>query len=277
MNLRAMFRKPPPEAPPAEDARFAAFAYPRVTSFFWTPRDRLNFGDYLASAVVARMLARCEMLADEPAARATTLFSIGSVLHFARDGETVWGSGRNGKIADEAHGFSSLDVRAVRGPLTRDWLLSRGVSCPAVFGDPALLIPQLFPTRFRRSVTPGRIGIVPNLNDLPLVDDSRVIDPTKRWDAVIDAILSCELVIASSLHGLIVADAFGVPCAQVRFGPAEHDFKYEDYHRGAGRTDFWSNASIEEAIARGPLPPIAFDVQPLMAAFPYDLWKAGNI
>lgn len=271
MNLRALFgRTETPESKPEQ--RFSAFAYPRVDIFFWTPRDRLNFGDYLASAVVARMLARREMLPDEPTGRATTLFSIGSVLHFARDGETVWGSGRNGKIADEAHGFAALDVRAVRGPLTRDWLTGRGIDCPAIFGDPALLLPQLFPTRFQRAPVPGKIGIVPNLNDLASVNDPRVIDPTARWDAVIDEILSCELVVGSSLHGLIVADAFGVPCAQVRLGPAEHDFKYEDYHRGAGRTEFWSSTSIEEAIARGPLPAIAFDPEPLLAAFPYDLW-----
>jgi pyruvyltransferase len=275
MNLRALFAKPQPEVR-REDERFPAFAYPRVDIFFWSPRDRLNFGDYLASAVVARMLALREILADEPVGRPTTLFSIGSVLHFARDGETVWGSGRNGKIAEDAHDFSGLDVRAVRGPLTCDWLLSRGIACPAIFGDPALLIPQLFPNRFRRDATPGRIGIVPNLNDLPLVDDPRIIDPTDRWDTVIDAILSCEFVVASSLHGLIVADAFGVPCAQVRLGPSEHDFKYEDYHRGAGRTAFWSSNSAEEAIARGPLPPITFDPGPLMTAFPYDLWEAGG-
>ncbi|MCZ8368421.1 MAG: polysaccharide pyruvyl transferase family protein [Porphyrobacter sp.] len=275
MNLRALFARPQPEER-KDDERFPAFAYPRVDIFFWSPRNKLNFGDYLASAVVARMLARREMLADEPVGLPTSLFSIGSVLHFARDGETVWGSGRNGKIADEAHGFSCLDVRAVRGPLTREWLVSRGIACPAIFGDPALLIPQLFPTRFRRAATPGKIGIVPNLNDLALVHDPRVIDPTARWDTVIDAILSCEFVVASSLHGLIIADAFGVPCTQVRLGPLEHDFKYEDYHRGAGRTLFWSSGSIEESIARGPLPPTAFDPAPLMAAFPYDLWEAGS-
>ena len=93
MNLRALFARPQPETR-KEDERFPAFAYPRVDIFFWSPRDRLNFGDYLASAVVARMLARREMLADEPVGQPTTLFSIGSVLHFARDGETVWGSGR---------------------------------------------------------------------------------------------------------------------------------------------------------------------------------------
>ncbi len=274
MNLGALFRRPDREAA-KEDGRFVPWRHPRVDAFYWSPQGRINFGDYLASAVVARMLARREMVPDEPTVQAATLFSIGSVLHFARDGDTVWGSGRNGKIGEEEHRFARLDVRAVRGPLTREWLTGRGIPCPAVFGDPALLIPQLFPTRFRREAVPGRIGVVPNLNDLALVDDPRVIDPTQRWDAVIDAILACEMVVASSLHGLIVADAFGVPCAQVRFGPAEHEFKYADYHRGAGRAEFWTSDSVEAAIDRGSLPPIAFDPEPLLAAFPYDLWEAS--
>lgn len=258
-----------------DEAGFVPFAHPRVAIFYWTPPARLNFGDYLAHAVVSRMLALREIVPEEPSARPATLFSVGSVLHFASGGETVWGSGRNGKIAEAEHRFAALDVRAVRGPLTRQFLLARGIACPAVFGDPALLLPRLFPTRFRRAAVPGRIGIVPNLNDLALVDDPRVIDPTRPWDAVIDAILSCEFVVASSLHGLIVADAFGVPCAPVRFSPTEHDFKYHDYHEGAGRREFWSSDSVEEALERGPLPPIAFDPEPLLAAFPYDLWTQG--
>ena len=256
----------------AEETEFAPYAFPRVNIFYWTPASRVNFGDYLAYAIVARMLALQEIVPGEPSEHPASLFSIGSVLHFARDGDTIWGSGRNGKITGQDHRFKRLDVRAVRGPLTRDFLLERDIECPAIFGDPALLIPRLFPTRFRRAATPGKIGVVPNLNDLDIVNDGRVIDPTRRWDAVIDEILSCEFVVASSLHGLIVADAFGVPCAHVRFSGTEPDFKYSDYHHGAGRTEFWSSSSVDEALSRGPLPPISFDPEPLLAAFPYDLW-----
>lgn len=267
-RLNAWFRKNAPE----EDSEFRPYRYPQVETFFWTPKDGLNFGDYLASAVVSRMLARKEIISDEPTGKTTTLFSVGSVLHFAKDGASIWGSGRNGKIPDDEHRFSSLDVRAVRGPLTRQFLLKKGIRVPEVFGDPALLVPHLFPTRFARSVTPGKIGIVPNLHDVKLVDRPDVIDPTQRWDIVIDAILSCEFIVASSLHGLIIADAFGVPSARVRFSDAEPDFKYTDYHEGAGRSNHWCSNSVEEAISRGPLPAISFDPAPLMAAFPYDLW-----
>lgn len=270
-RLARLFGLPEKDSP-GEERRFAPYRYPRINIFYWSPEGRLNFGDYLAYAVVARMLALQELVPNEPSENPTSLFSIGSVLHFARDGDTVWGSGRNGKISGEEHRFSRLDARAVRGPLTRAFLGERNIECPAIYGDPALLIPRLFPSRFTWTPTPGKVGIVPNLNDLSLVNDPRVIDPTQRWDAVIDEILSCEFVVASSLHGLIVADAFGVPCAQVRFSSTEHDFKYSDYHLGAGRSEFWSSDTVEEALCRGALPPISFDPEPLLAAFPYDLW-----
>jgi pyruvyltransferase len=252
---------------------FRPYRYPQVKIFFWSPQNCLNFGDYLASAVVSRMLAAREILADEPVDEPATLLSIGSVLHFAKDGDIVWGSGRNGKISDDRHAFSRLDVRATRGPLTRRFLLDRGIAVPKVYGDPALLLPHLFPTRFRRAPTPGKIGIVPNLNDLSVIDRGDIIDPTRRWDLVIDEILSCEMIVASSLHGLIVADAFGIPAAHVRFSDVEPDFKYIDYYEGAGRSNFWSSNSIEEAMSRGPLPPLSFDSEALLSAFPYDLWS----
>lgn len=253
---------------------FRPFRYPRVEIFYWSPQDRLNFGDFLAPVVVSRMLAAKELLAEEPVSEAATLLSIGSVLHFAKDGDVIWGSGRNGKIPDESHAFSRLDVRATRGPLTRRFLESKGIGAPEVYGDPALLLPHLFPTRFKRAPLAGKIGIVPNLNDLGAIDCDQLIDPTRRWDLVIDEILSCEMIVSSSLHGLIVADAFGIPAAQVRFSDAEAEFKYIDYHAGVGRCEFWSSNSIEEAISRGPLPAITFDIEPLLSAFPYDLWPA---
>ncbi|MBB5733947.1 pyruvyl transferase [Altererythrobacter atlanticus] len=247
-------------------------SYPHVEIFFWKPAQGLNFGDYLASAVTQRMLAAREILFDEPAPKAR-LFTIGSVLHFAATGDTVWGSGRNGKISSEQHPFADLDVRAVRGPLTQKFLMDRGISVPSVFGDPALLIPRLFPQRFKRRTQPGKIGVVPNLHDRDLLDRDDVIDPMWNWGRVIDAICECEFIVSSSLHGLIIADAFGIPCSHVRLSETEPDFKYIDYCEGVGRSTFRSATSVEEALDAGPLSPPNFDAAPLLESFPYDLWE----
>ncbi len=250
-------------------------SYSRVDIFFWRPKHGINFGDYLASAIVQRMLARAELLSDEEVGKPRRLLSVGSVLHFAKDGDTLWGTGRNGKIGAEKHLFSSLDVRAVRGPKTRAFLIDRGLQVPEVYGDPGLLIPILFGNRFCKKAVSGRIGVIQNLNDAPInLRDNRLflIDPRERWSTVVDKILTCEFIISSSLHGLVVADAFGIPCRFVRLSEDEPDFKYLDYFGGVGRENLRPAKTITEALNEDPLPPIEFNSQSLMDAFPFDLW-----
>ena len=55
---------------------------------------------------------------------------------------------------------------------------------------------------------------------------------------MVEFLLGCELVVSSSLHGIIFAEAFGVPArwwAPPNGGAArtERAFKYQDYYAGA--------------------------------------------
>lgn len=72
------------------------------------------------------------------------LLSIGSVMHFAKDNDSIWGTGINGKINESHLKFKNLDVRAVRGPRTREFLMGRGIMVPEIYGDPGLLLPMFF-------------------------------------------------------------------------------------------------------------------------------------
>lgn len=242
----------------------------------WRPdRRRSNFGDALSAVVVEAMLAKRGLTLESPAPRPRKLLAIGSILHFAQEGDVVWGSGFNGKIPASAHRFSDLDVRAVRGPLTRDFLAERGVVTPAVYGDPALLLPVLFGDRFSRR-DDIRLSVMPNLHDLSLVAGRPdVISPFDPWGQVIDRLLGSQFVVASSLHGAIVAEAFGVPARFVRLSEFESRLKYDDYLLGTGRADEPFAYSIDEALDMGGMPPPRFDAAGLMAAFPFDLWTAG--
>ncbi len=65
-----------------------------------------------------------------------------------------------------------------------------------------------------------------------------VVYPTEPWDEVIRKILDSEFVISSSLHGLIIADAFGVPSRLLKITDTEPLFKYRDYYEGTGRPIF---------------------------------------
>ena len=57
-----------------------------------------------------------------------------------------------------------------------------------------------------------------------------LIDPTDKWENVIDAIVSCKSVVSSSLHGLICSDAYNIPNLWIdEFELKEGDFKFKDY------------------------------------------------
>jgi len=264
---------------------------PRVQIFSWNPRrstlpPRLarwlpvgrrvnNFGDLIGPLVVRRMLAR-HGLASAPAQRDCTLFSVGSVLHFAGDGDVIWGSGVNGKMPADSYLFRRLDVRAVRGPLTRDFLRERGAQVPATFGDPALLLPQLAPDLFATTPRDAHpVTIVPNFNDFAAyAGGSDVLDPRSPLEACLQRIAGSRLVVGSSLHAIVVAESLGIPARVVASG-AEHPFKYEDYYRGTGRQGVEAAESVEAAVSMGGRDLPQFDADDLMAAFPLDLWRGA--
>jgi pyruvyltransferase len=53
---------------------------------------------------------------------------------------------------------------------------------------------------------------------------------TSDVEGVLDQMLSCKYIITSSLHGLIIADAYGIPNAWLSSkSPAGFEFKFYDY------------------------------------------------
>lgn len=227
-----------------------------------------NFGDLIGPLVVGQLARSLPGRGHD-----RRLVCVGSILHFAKDGDVVWGTGRNGKITDAEHTWTNLDVRAVRGPRTRAWLLGRGIDTPAVYGDPGLLLPTVFP-KFAASVVREKRGVtvVPNMNDAATWRDvDGFLDPTARLWTCIRTIAESSHVVASSLHGIIVAETFGVPVS-LMLPEAEDLLKYRDHFEGTGRELPHASTTLEEALDN-PAPPLAeWDPQPLLDAFPRDLW-----
>lgn len=252
-------------------------AQPRGVHFFRKDYLIRNFGDELSPILVREVLRQhfSHKVRKLHPRRGRKLFAIGSILHFAKSGDFVWGSGVNGKVADEAHTFTSLDVRAVRGPLTRDYLLSRGIPCPPIYGDPALLLPRFMPAKSLPRRSPKDYIVIPNYNDLPLfVGERNVVSPLNPLRHVLAEIVSSKLVIASSLHGVILAEAYGVPAVLLMpDGHGEHVFKYRDYYSGTGRLEFPIAESVAEALKIGRAEAPDFDGDNLLKAFPLDFYR----
>lgn len=232
-----------------------------------------NFGDLLGPEIVKR-LALQRMTEEQWKAGRGRVLAVGSIMSLARDGDVVWGIGVNGKSLDKSYNLSKVSFHAVRGPLTREFVIGRGASCPEVFGDPGLLVPHLW-TEHELDGPEHAVTIVPNLNDLSLYDlsDPRILLPTSPLRDCLARIRNSRLVVGSSLHGIIVAEAFGIPARLITSG-VEPEFKYNDYYLGSGRDGFHPARSVEEAIEMGGEPLVRWDSKPLLDAFPMKLWPS---
>lgn len=117
---------------------------------YYDSEKPFNLGDTLSRVVVEWMLARKGLSLDSWVAHKKQLFAIGSGIMHSYADATLWGSGMEyppkGRIANvlNRNGFRKLDIRAVRGPLSREVLLKLGYNCPEVYGDPAILMPLIY-------------------------------------------------------------------------------------------------------------------------------------
>jgi len=128
--------------------------------------------------------------------------------------------------------------------------------------------------------------VVPHMSHMDSVivkklqQDSRfmVIDPMREPEIVVKELTSCKLILSSSLHGLVVADSFGIPNAHLEFAELEEgNFKFEDYFSGIGKEHtkytselLFDDEKLEKIIASyAPVHDLEQIQKGLISAFPY--------
>lgn len=247
-------------------------------------RNAYNLGDYFGVIVVNWMLQRKGLSLDDYVEKKKHLLTVGSGAVKSYQNMTIWGSGVERELPQRVRRFfqkswhRKLDIRAVRGPMSRAYLMKLGHKCPEVYGDPAILMPMIYS---KLAIRGGKydISIVPQLVTEQGIrekyPDAHIISMnTNDYKSVIDQIVQSKLIISSSLHGVILADAYGVPSIWYRGLGKDIDFKYKDYYASTGRTVEKIPTTIEEAMDCEPLP--LPDLKPLqeglLNSFPYDLW-----
>lgn len=251
--------------------RFSASLDGGIGLYYWDEAD--NLGDYL-SYVVCDHLVRNRIPSD--AHGSGVLYAIGSIIGFIRQDATVWGSGI--LSPDWAYRlyakFSNLDIRAVRGPNTAKVLRAVGKQVPDVYGDPAILMPLVYQPQSPE--ISQDVSFIPHFSDKTVVPQgvTRIEIQTHDYKAVIDQIVSSRRVISSSLHGIILAETYGVP-AVLLLHDYQNAFKYEDWYLSTGRRCVFAR-TFDEAMRMQPLPlPELNTLQKgLLDAFPTDMWKA---
>lgn len=241
----------------------------------WFPGP--NWGDAL-NPVLVRMLAGKPVKLTQ-AHYCDQYLAIGSILGNAHSRTTVWGSGfiRDGEMVPQ----EPKAIHAVRGPLTRAALIGAGIDCPEVYGDPALLLPLFYDPETPKLY---EIGIIPHYVDksnpwilaqsnLPGV---HIIDVEGDTWEFIRTVKACRIILSSSLHGLICADAYGVPNAWIKLsnGVVGGDFKFRDYRLSIGGCepvpiDVRTSTRLASVAKLAGIHPIHVDLRRLLTACPF--------
>ena len=212
---------------------------------------------------------------------------IGSIIDsLVNSNSIIWGAGL---ISDKVHvKHKPLKIHAVRGEYTWKKLLSYGIDCPKVFGDPALLLPLVYSPKLR---TNNRfIGIIPHVEDLSNINVCRLASLSnqvkiirlcgyKDWHDVIDEIYECDFIISSSLHGIIISDAYKIPNVWVEFSDnvIGKGFKFRDYYSSVNKTikepiRITDNTEIGDLIKCKELwRPAKINLNKLISACPFEI------
>lgn len=226
--------------------------------------------------------------------KAKNYLVIGSTIDMlCRNNTEVWGAGIID--ADKSLTIKPKRVHAVRGPLTRAKLLAEGIDCPEIYGDPALLAPLYYQPNKQKRYRYGIISHVSNqeVAENLLLDGKRLrecedvliirLGQYKHWHDIIDQICECKIILSSSLHGLIVAEAYNVPNVWIEFGKPliGGHFKFHDFFLSIHRDRENPVIIDEQEMPVGIIEKEAsewkrgsINLQPLKNACPFKLRKA---
>lgn len=198
-----------------------------IRLFYW--KDKPNVGDYYAYWLARKLYTNVEY-SNRP-----NLIITGSILgwHPLSNDTIVWGAGLHNNSTTEFCRISNkANFIAVRGTLTADRLNLKNI----VIGDPGLLASKYFSVK-----TPQikkQYCILTHWKDYEKVKEKygKYIDvinmATINVEDILTKINSYNLVLSTSLHGLIFAHSYGIPALYVEANEPESKnyFKFKDYY-----------------------------------------------
>ena len=209
---------------------------------YFMKKSKENYGDVLGKYLVEKISGNKVYFVNPRQWSIKNLWSpvyatAGSILAHVNKHCVVWGSG----IIKTDERVERAKFLAVRGPETRTNLIKQGYTVPDIYGDPALLMPLYYtPTIVKKF----KLGIIPHYTDYQLIreryeddDGICIIDlMTNDVERTTEQILSCEYLVSSSLHGLIIGHAYRIPSLWVEFSDRlfGDGVKFIDYFKSVG-------------------------------------------
>ena len=221
-----------------------------VHIFYWRGAKNSNFGDQLNIDIM-------EYFGYKPIHSTpgnAELFALGSILHF-------YNNDYNGIIVGSGYimppnnvpNLKSAKILALRGPITNSFLGNLKIT----LCDPGLLAKKIFGEKKSKIYQAGIVPHFDDANDINLnyflerYKNVICIDALKKPKDVIELISQCDLILSSSLHGLVIADSYNIPAVWVNFADRQTggEFKYFDYHKSLGihreRVDIVEDSTLD--------------------------------
>lgn len=194
-----------------------------------------NVGDLLNLYMVPEITGRVVLKSYSQSFR--YLMAIGSILEGAGPRSVIWGSGSiNG--AGPKRPVKADQIHALRGKKTLALMEEFcGAPLDVPLGDPGLLMPMFHDPTVE---VDKRVGIIPHHSEKDigrqiaqlLPEDHLIVDVALEPEAFIRQMKRCRVIVSSSLHGLILADAYAIPNKWVSLSERlmGGDWKFNDYY-----------------------------------------------
>lgn len=214
--------------------------YNSLPSYWWDMRP--NFGDLIGPRIVQNLTERPVHNTYGRPGAGSAIVTVGSIIDVVRRSDMhIWGTGlMHSPSPQKVKELStkSWKIHAVRGQRTRSALQDHlGWQVPNVVGDPGLLFPSVHSAN--TSNRSDNVSVVAHYSHKSLVtrelvesQECNFVDVERAPEQVADDIASSKLVISTSLHGIILAQAYQVPWVWLRISDrhlAGNDFKFEDF------------------------------------------------
>ena len=258
--------------------------------YSWGRLVHRNWGDdiniYLLKRLFQRSISPLFFSSISMRKRKNDYLIIGSTITMQTTNKSIiWGAG----VIDDNEKLPAKPqkVLAVRGPLSRQYLMAQGVKCPEIFGDPAMLVKYIYQPRKRKKTY--KLGLIPHYEDIghPAIknftesEDVLIIctEGYKTWLSFIDNICSCEFISSSSLHGLIIAETYNIPNLWIEISGKliGGHFKFHDFFLSIGNdrtapyvittdTDVTTILSMKNQYKKGQI-----NLQPLIDSSPFKI------
>ena len=273
--------QPPPAFGLSQSKQIASAIHPRGVDAADSQRDRThvkrvtsktglasvfggNFGDLIGPYLFKKItgitpeIITINNLEIRDAIEHRHYLAVGSILKHATPYSQLWGIGiMNEDDTKKISGkLREKNVFAVRGPRTQKALIDAGLlppGTPIANGDPGMLLPLVFKPASSKKY---KIGITPHCTEYDAVrkqyENSDAVNVIKLGDvgtyenieSVIEQIVTCDKIVSSSLHGIIIAHVYGVPAAWRCFTPITANgamgtthLKFFDYFESINITD----------------------------------------